>query len=354
MGEHAGRTDDQDRLTERVALAFAAQNVLARGESELHRIGKADHHDERRHHVEEHIEPEAEPAQRAEREHDGNQRRAGGDHHERDAPEEYDGDEASDGETERVINEPVALHGVAQLELDHRDAGQSRLQPRAGEVVVDDLADFADHGGQGVAADRRRLERENHQRQLAVGGQQLALDDLVRSDALDQLLVGGALRQFLGKQRRRQMAGLRRLARREQRNQPAHAVDQLQIGDGVAQLGEFVAPQQVAAGDRDQDVELARGETARHVFVGVELRRVGPEQLAQRVVDPDARDAEGGGNRENQQNGGYQEGVAQRNQPDALDSECKLVAFSVGLHPTLPQLRRPLQLILNPTIGKQI
>ena len=59
------------------------------------RVGEADHHDQRRHHVQEHVEAEIEPAERAEREQDGDERRRRRDDHERDAAEEQDGDAGS-------------------------------------------------------------------------------------------------------------------------------------------------------------------------------------------------------------------------------------------------------------------
>ena len=113
-----------------------------------------------------------------------------------------------------------------------------------------------------VAGDDRRIERQHDQRQRAVLGQQLAADDLVGFHGLDELVVVGALRQFRGKQRRRQLARRRRLARREQRDQAARAVDQLQVGDEVAELLQVVARQQRLALDHDQHVEFGRREAS--------------------------------------------------------------------------------------------
>ena len=90
------------------------------------------------------------------------------------------------------------------------------------------------------------------------------------------------------------LAGFRRLAGREQRNQPAHAVDQLKVGDEIAELLDRLPRHQVLALDHHQDVEFAGGEALGHLFVLPKLLGVGAKQLAQRVVDLDALDAEGG------------------------------------------------------------
>ena len=137
-----------------------------------------------------------------------------------------------------------------------------------------------------------RFERQHDQRQRAVFGQQLAADDLVGFHGLDEFVVGRPLRQFGRKQRRRQLAGLRGLARRKQRNQTAHAVDQLQVGDHVADLLEVVARQQRLAFDHDQHVEFGRREALGHGLVLLVVLGIGAEQLAERVVDLDAIDAE--------------------------------------------------------------
>ena len=143
-----------------------------------------------------------------------------------------------------------------------------------------------------VAGDHVGFERQHDQRQRAVFGQQLAADDLVGFDGLDELVVVGALRQFGREQRRRQLARRRRLPRREQRNQAARAVDQLQVGDEIAQLFEIVARQQRLAFDHDQHVEFGRREALGFRFVLLVVLGIGAEQLAERIVDLDALDAE--------------------------------------------------------------
>ena len=55
---------------------------------------------------------------------DRDQRRRRRDDHERDAAEEQDGDQAAGDEADGVVDEPVALDGVADLELHDRHAGK--------------------------------------------------------------------------------------------------------------------------------------------------------------------------------------------------------------------------------------
>ncbi len=136
--------DDQDGVAEGGVFVLARDQPVARGEGELHGIGEADHHDQRRHHVQEHVEPEIEPAERAERQQDGDQRRAGRDDHEGDAAEEDDGDQAAGGEADGVVDQPVALDRVADLKLHDRHAGELAVSAGAGEIGADGLADSCD------------------------------------------------------------------------------------------------------------------------------------------------------------------------------------------------------------------
>ena len=122
---------------------------------------------------------------------------AGRDDHERHAPEEHDGDQAAGGEADGVVDQPVALDRVADLELHDRHAGKLSGQPGIGQVLADGLADLADDVAQAVALDDARIERQHDQRQLAVHRQELAADDLVRHHAIDQLSVFGAFGKLL-------------------------------------------------------------------------------------------------------------------------------------------------------------
>ena len=71
--------------------------------------------------------------------------------------------------------------------------------------------------------------------------------------------------------------------------------------------------------DHDQDVVFARGEALRHFLELMELRRVGAEKLAQRIVDLDAHEAECGGDREQDQDDDARDREAERDQADPLD-----------------------------------
>src|SRR4029077_4471781 len=111
------------------------------------------------------------------------------------------------------------------------------------------------------------IQRQHDQRQRSVFRQQFAANDLVAFDGLDEFVVVGALRQLGGKQRRRQFAGRRRLPRREQRNDAAGPVDELQIGDEIAQFFQIVSREQGLAFDDDEYVEFLRRELFGDLFV---------------------------------------------------------------------------------------
>ena len=104
MGENAGWPDNQNRIAQGLDFAFAREQPVARGEGKLHAVGEADHHDERCHHVEEHIEAEIEPAERAERQQYRDQRRTSRDDHERNAAEKKNRDEAAGDEPDRIVD----------------------------------------------------------------------------------------------------------------------------------------------------------------------------------------------------------------------------------------------------------
>ncbi len=192
------------------------------------------------------------------------------------------------------------------------------MSPLPARSSAINLADFADGLAEFAAGDNVGLERQHDQRQRAVLGQQLAADDLVGFDGFDELVVVRALRQFRREQRRRQLAGRRRLARREQRNQPARAIDELQIGDEIAQFLEVVARQQRLAFDHHQHVEFGRREALGLRFVLLVFLRIGAEQLTEGIVDLDALDAEHRADHERDQNDAGQDRRLNRNQPDSL------------------------------------
>ena len=119
-------------------------------------------------------------------------RRTSADDHERKAAKEYDGDQRSGGKSERVVGQPIALYGIADLKLHHRHPGEAGREPSAGEVVVDRFLNLADDVVQTTARNDIRVKREHDQRQLTILRQQLAADDFVAHHALDQLVIFGA------------------------------------------------------------------------------------------------------------------------------------------------------------------
>ena len=88
---------------------------------------------------------------------------AGRDDHERHAPEKQDRDQAAGDEADGIVNQPVALDGVADLELHHGNAGKLGFQVRAREILRHRLADFADDTAQPIALGDGWIEREHDQ-----------------------------------------------------------------------------------------------------------------------------------------------------------------------------------------------
>ena len=115
--EHAGRPDHEHGVPECGVLVLARDQTVARRKRQLHRVRKADHHDQRRHHVQEHVEVEIGPSEAAKRQQDRDDRREGGDDHERYLAEEDDRDDAASQNSEDVVGQPVTLYRVADFEL---------------------------------------------------------------------------------------------------------------------------------------------------------------------------------------------------------------------------------------------
>ena len=284
--QHARGSNDVDREFHRFELGVALTQSNADRGHHLHAVGEAHHHDERRHHVQEQVELESEPAQQPERPNHRDDRRQGGDQHQRDAAEEDRGDRRTEQQAEAVIDDLVALDRIADLELHHRCPGE--LDRKAGgiEILFRDLLDRADDGFRGFFGNDATIERQHHQRKLTVVGQKLAFDDVVVLQRRDDGVEGGfVLGQIVGNDGWR-IAGRVRLATcREHRDDAIDAIGKLQVGGRVRERGEAFMRQKLLAFDDDQHVVFARREAAIDFFVGLEFGRVGAEQLGQAVVD---------------------------------------------------------------------
>jgi hypothetical protein len=92
--------------------------------------------------------------------------------HECQAAKEHDGDQTSGSEAECVVEQPIALHGIADLKLHHRYAREAGRELGAGQVIADCFLNLADDVAQATARDDIRIERKDDQRQLAVLRQQ--------------------------------------------------------------------------------------------------------------------------------------------------------------------------------------
>ena len=86
-------------------------------------------------------------------------------------------------------------------------------------------------------------------------------------------------------------AGFRRLTRRENRDDAARAIDQLMVGDEIAQPIDQFARKQFLSFNDDEHIELAQQKPPRHLLVFPEFRGVRTEQLAEQIVDLQSCDA---------------------------------------------------------------
>ncbi len=129
------------------------------------------------------------------------------------------------------------------------------------------------------------------------------------------------MRQLRCEQCRRQLAWRRGLPCREQRNQAARALDELQIGNQIAHLFEIVARQQRLAFDHDQHVEFRRREALGFRFILPVFLGIGPEQLTEGIVDLDALDTEDRTDNQRNENDAGQDRRLNGDQPQSLQTE---------------------------------
>ncbi len=146
------------------------------------------------------------------------------------------------------------------------------------------------------------VERDDDHRQLAVVGEELAFDDIVRLERGDHRVVGGTvLGHLVGHQRRRVTRSIRLAARRQHGDEARDAVDELQLGRQSGEGLELLALEQVVTFDDDEHVVLARGKALVDRLVAAEFLGVGAEQLGEEIVDlqlGQADEAEDSGDRD--------------------------------------------------------
>jgi hypothetical protein len=124
---------------------------------------------------------------------------------------------------------------------------------------------------------------------VPVLGEELAPQDLVLPDLSDQLVVILPLGQLGRKKGRWEVPTLGRTASREQRDDAPHAVHELQVGDEFARFAERVSREQRRPIQHDQNIVLGRRKLAREGLELLVIGRVGLEQLAEGIVDLQAR-----------------------------------------------------------------
>ena len=330
MRKNACGSDYQDRIAKGRSTIGAGDQPVSRCEGELHAVGEADYHDQRRHDIQEQVELKVQPPKRSQAKQDRKQRGRRGDNHERHASEESHRDQATCCEAECIVDDPIALQRVPDLELHDRDPGQACLQARAGQVIMSRLPYLVDDAGELRALYGIGVQRKDDQGQGAVLGQQLVTKNLVRLYSLDQLLIVRPLRQFVGNQRSRQLSSRWRLASGKQGDDATGAVDQLQVDNEVAQLRDRRALQQRLALNDDEDVEFAGRESPRLLLIQPELRRIRMEELAEGIVNLDPGDAKSTEHRQYEGQRSNRSWKAQRCESDPLDAERQIA------HVTLP------------------
>ena len=145
---------------------------------------------------------------------------AGGDQHQRQAAEEKSRDRASERETDGVVEDTVALEGVADFELHDRHARQLRREAGPLQVFLHRPADVVHNRLELAAVDDGGFERKDRDGEPAVVREQLAADDLVGLHLVDERMVGAPFRQGVGKEGLRETAlrgGLAQGKHREER-----------------------------------------------------------------------------------------------------------------------------------------
>jgi hypothetical protein len=269
----------------RLGVAFAQAD--ADGGDHLHAVGKSHHHDQRRHDVEEEVQAESQPAQQAQRPQHREHRRQRRQQHQRHALEEDHGDGGAEQQAQAVVDDLVALHRVADLELHDRRTRQVRLEANGRQLLLQLLADAADDRLGSLFRYRLAVERDDGQRQLAVRGEELALDDVVVAHLLNDCIVLGPVRQVVGHDRRWVAAGVRLATGRQHGNEAVYPVGQLQVDDGAPERLQLRLLEEIFAFDHHQHVVFAGGEAPIDLLVAPELLGVGAEELRERVVHPE-------------------------------------------------------------------
>ena len=191
--QQAGRRHVEHGVARRRDPVDAGDDIAPDRKHQMHRIREAGDEDQRRDDVDEKVQAEIETAEHAERPEYGNDWARDRDQRQRHPAEEEIGHAHAGHEPEAVVDEPVALHRILDLELHHRRAGELECQPRALKLLVDGILDAADYGPRRLLLHHGAIERDDDERELTVVGEELALDDIVRSKRRDHGIVAGVV-----------------------------------------------------------------------------------------------------------------------------------------------------------------
>ena len=304
-GQKTGRRHVENSVLGSLDAVDAHQDGAAHGKHQVHGIGESGDQDQRRDDVDEKIEAEVHGADCTERPQNGDRRTSNGNQRQGDATEEQVGDDEADEEAQAIVDQAVALHGIADLELHDRGAGQFGVETTPVQLVVDDLLNAADDFSRPFLDDKLAIERDDHQRQFTVVRQEFAGNDVVGLEPLDELIVVRSLGQLIGNERRCIAVGVGLVARREHGNQAIDAFGKVQLDGQIGEALEVVTRQQRLAVDDDQDIELAGGKAPVDLLVLAEFLCIGAKQLGQRIVDfqPRYADHREGGQNHDQKRG---------------------------------------------------
>ena len=166
-GQHAGRTDGEDRMLDGGETVIPRPQSSADGKHHMHGVGEGDHHHQWRDHIDEGVEPQVGPAQQTHGPEHGESGAKRGDEHQLDPPEKGEAYQHAHQEARAVICKPVLAYGFADFQLHHRRARELHSQANRFQHAFGYLFDLSDGSGQPLLQNNILLQRQNDERELA-------------------------------------------------------------------------------------------------------------------------------------------------------------------------------------------
>jgi hypothetical protein len=317
--ERAGTGELALRQPFRLDDAVAGLAVFAPGEAEMHAVGIAEDHHQRRHDRRHHGHLDAEQAHEADHGHGRDDRRCRRQDRGDDGAEDDQAHHRADQRTDDVEDDLVVADDVGDRIADHRKAGDGHRHVAAGKHVLGGRLDLV---GQPAGDCQRRLllaRRDGEDDRRAVGREQPVAEDRVGANALDQ--VGGQSAGRVGDDRRRVVGCVRRVAQGEKGIDGVDAVDELQFELEVLQLLEILGRTDVLALNQDEQLVLRVDEIVGGRHIVAESLGVAGEDVAQVVVEAEVHHAVAGKDGDNQQDAEPHARALIGKQSDALQAE---------------------------------